>query len=167
MLVKIGNGEFLTAENGGKIPGLTDGTNMTSTPMTVRVALSTENPEVTPVFHSLSLWIADKDDANVISVNFPPGNQNGVQNAISPITVAYNGATISGDSGFVQAFEIDCPIDGLVYKGDQDSEEHIELKNISATGVLVKIEKLNSNNNEHIEIAGINVTGTLTHIDDI
>ena len=167
VLVKIGNGEFLTAENGGKIPGLTDGTNMTSTPMTVRVALSTENPEVTPVFHSLSLWIADKDDANVISVNFPPGNQNGVQNAISPISVAYNGATISGDSGFVQAFEIDCPIDGLVYKGDQDSEEHIELKNISATGVLVKIEKLNSNNNEHIEIAGINVTGTLTHIDDI
>lgn len=167
VLVKIGDGDFLTVENGGRIPGLADGTDLTSTPMTVRVALSTENPEVTPVFHSLSLWVADKDDANVISVNFPPGNQNGVQNAISPITVAYNGATISGDSGFVQAFEIDCPIDGLVYKGDQDSEEHIELKNISATGVLVKIEKLNSNNNEHIEIAGINVTGTLTHIDDI
>ena len=168
VLIKIGNGDFLKAENGGKIPGLADGTDLASTPMTVRVSLSTENPEVTPVFHSLSLWIAGEDDKNVISLHFPEGNQNSVQNAAAPITVAYNGATLAGEGGFVQAFELDCPIDGLIYKGDQNDAEHIEISSITATGILKKIEYRDAKSGyEHIEISSITATGTLTHVDDI
>ena len=168
VLIKIGNGDFLKAENGGKIPGLADGTDLTSTPMTVRVSLSTENPEVTPAFHSLSLWVADEYDTNVISLHFPPGNQNSVQNAAAPITVAYNGATLAGDGGFVQAFELDCLIDGLEYKGDQNDAEHIEIKSIQATGELKRVYYRDySGGAEHIELASVTATGTLTHVNDI
>lgn len=168
VLVKVGDGDFLKAENGGQIPGLDNGTDMSITPIAVRVALFTENAEVTPVFHSLSLWIADEDDRNVISLHFPPGNQNGVQNAAAPITVAYNGATLSGDGGFVQAFELECPIDGLTYKGDQNDAEHIEIASIQTVGTLTRIYYSGyTAPAEHIEIGNITATGVLTHVDDI
>ena len=168
VLVKIGDGDFLTAENGGRIPGLADGTDLASTPMTVRVALSTENPEVTPVFHALSLWIADEADKNVISLHFPEGNQNSVQNAADPITVAYNGATLAGEGGFVQAFELDCPIEGLEYKGDQNDAEHIEINSIKAAGTLKRVYYSEySAPDEHIKIGSIKATGVLTHVDNI
>lgn len=168
VLVKIGDGAFRKAENGGKIPGLDDGTDLTSTPVTVRVSLSTENAEVTPVLHALSLWIADENDKNVISLHFPEGNQNGVQNAAKPMTVAYSGATLAGDGGFVQAFDIECPIEGLTYKGDQNDEEHIEIKSVKAVSKLTQIYYNNYYAlDEHIEIGNITATGVLTHVDDI
>lgn len=165
VLVKIGDGDFLKAENGGKIPGLTDGTDLTSTPMTVRVALSTENPEVTPVLQSLSMWIADADDQNVISIHFPEGNQNSVQNAIYEFNVSYNGLTLSGAGGFVKPFDILVSNDGLVYKGDQNDAEHISLS-VQASGFLTKVTYSDTAENEHIEIS-VTAVGVLTHIDDL
>ena len=168
VLVKIGDGDFLQAENGGKVPGVADGTDLSITPLVVRVALSTENPEVTPVFHALSLWIADEDDKNVISLHFPEGNQNNVQNAAAPITVAYNGATLAGSDGFVQAFELSCPIDGLEYKGDQNDAEHIEINSIKVSGTLKRVYYSEcSAPDEHIEIGNITATGVLTHVDNV
>ena len=165
VLVKIGDGDFLTAENGGKIPGLTDGTDLSSTPMTVRVSLSTENTEVTPVFHKLSLWVADKDDQNVISIHFPEGNQNSVQNAVSAFDVSYNGLTLAGSGGFVEPFDIWVSNDGLIYKGDQNDAEHISVT-VMATGKLMQIEFSDTQKQEHIEV-GVTASGVLTHIDDI
>lgn len=165
VLVKIGDGDFLNAENGSKIPGLADGTDLTSTPMTVRVAMSTENPEVTPVLQSLSMWIADADDQNVISIHFPEGNQNSVQNAISEFNVSYNGLTLSGAGGFVKPFDILVSNDGLVYKGDQNDAEHISLS-VQASGFLTKVTYSDTAETEHIEIS-ITAVGVLTHIDDL
>lgn len=165
VLVKIGDGDFLKAENGGKIPGLTDGTDLTSTPMTVRVSLSTENPEVTPVFHSLSLWIADEADKNVISLHFPEGNQNSVQNAISAFNVAYNGLTLEGPGGFVEPFDIEVSNDGLTYKGDQHNAEHISVT-AQAAGTLTRVYYSTTQDAEHIEVS-LSAVGVLTHIDDI
>lgn len=165
VLVKIGDRDFLKAENGGKIPWLTDGTDLTSTPIIVRVSLSTENPEVTPVFHSLSLWIADEADKNVISLHFPEGNQNSVQNAISAFDVSYNGLTLAGSGGFVEPFDIEVSNDGLNYKGDQNDEEHIAIA-ASATGILKRVVYRDTQEAEHIGIA-VSAIGVLTHIDDI
>lgn len=167
VLVKVGYGDFLKAENGGKIPGLADGTDLRSTPMTVRVSLSTENPEVTPVFHALSLWIADEADKNVISLHFPPGNQTSVQNAVAPIFLAYTGSTLEGEGGSVQAFELECPNDGLEYKGGQNDVEHIEVSGVTALGILKKIEYKNTTEDEHIEISGVITAAQLIHVNDI
>lgn len=107
-------------------------------------------------------------DANVVLLSFAAGNQTSVQNAAGPITVAYNGATMAGLGGFVQAFELECLIDGLAYKGGQNDMEHIEISGITATGVLKKIEYRDAKSgDEHIEISAITATGTLTHVDDI
>ncbi len=106
-------------------------------------------------------------DAKVVLLSFAAGNQTSVQNAAGPITVAYNGATLAGLSGFVQAFELECPIDGLAYKGGQNDVEHIEISGVTATGALKKIEYKNVKADEHIGISAITATGTLTHVDDI
>ena len=107
-------------------------------------------------------------DAKVVLLSFAAGNQTSVQNAAGPITVAYNGSTMMGDGGFVQAFELECPIDGLAYKGGQNDAEHIEISAITATGVLKKIEYRDAKSgDEHIEISSITATGTLTRVDDI
>lgn len=85
-----------------------------------------------------------------------------------PVVLTYNGAgSLTGYGRPVEAFEAEFEPQGIAYKGDQSHVEHIELKDISATGVLVKIEKMNVYGNEHIGIADISVIGTLTHIDDI
>ena len=165
VLVKIGDGDFLKAENGAKIPGLFDGTDLSSTPVVVRVALSTENAEVTPTFYSLSLWFADKDDQNVISIHFPEGNQNSVQNAISEFNVSYNGLTLAGPGGFVEPFDIEVSNDGLIYKGDQHDAEHISVA-LQATGNLTRVYYSSVQETEHIEVS-LSAVGVLTHIDDI
>lgn len=106
-------------------------------------------------------------DAKVVLLSFAAGNQTSVQNAAGPITVAYNGATLAGLGGFVQAFELECPIDGLSYKGGQNDVEHIEISGVTATGILKKIEYRNVKADEHIAVSAITATGTLTHVDDI
>jgi hypothetical protein len=165
VLVKIGDGDFLAAENGGKIPGLNDGTDLTSTPVVVRVSLSTQNAEVTPVFKSLSMWIKDEKDKNVISLHFPDGNQNSVQNAISAFNVAYNGLTLEGPGGFVEPFDIEVSNDGLIYKGDQHNAEHISVT-AQAAGTLTRVYYSTTQDAEHIEVS-LSAVGVLTHIDDI
>lgn len=107
-------------------------------------------------------------DAKVVLLSFAAGNQTSVQNAAGLITVAYNGTTLAGLGGFVQAFELECPIDGLAYKGGQNDMEHIEIIAITATGVLKRVGPMDlKSGDEHIEISSITATGTLTHVDDI
>ena len=108
------------------------------------------------------------DDMAIVLLGFAAGNQNSVQNAAGPITVSYNGTTLAGDGGFVQAFELECPIDGLAYKGGQNDEEHITISSIQAVGKLSKLSRSNYYAPaEHITIGNMTATGVLTHLNDI
>jgi hypothetical protein len=107
------------------------------------------------------------ENAKIVLLSFEAGNQTSVQNAAGSITVSYTGSTLEGEGGFVQAFDIECPNDGLAYKGNQNDAEHIDVANIIATGSLIEIRTLPFYCNEHIGIADIGVSGTLTHINEL
>lgn len=107
------------------------------------------------------------DTADVIILTLPSGNVNSIQNAAGDVTVSYAGGTLAGEGGAVEQFELDFTPEDLIFKGDQNDAEHIEISNISATGTLMHIYYTDTKTDEHIEIANITATGTLTNIHDI
>lgn len=168
VLTKLSGGEYVACANGGEIAGIAPSADLSNETLHIRVDMATENTEKTPVLSGMRVELLGAEDSKVLVLNFAPGNQTSVQNAAEPITVAYNGSTMMGDGGFVQAFEVECPNDGLIYKGDQNDAEHIELKSVRATGELKRVYYSDySHGAEHIELTSITASGTLTHVNDI
>lgn len=168
VLTKLSGGQYAECTNGGEIAGIAPSADLSGEMLHIRVDMATQNPTKTPVLSQMRVELLGADDSKVLVLHFAQGNQNSVQNAAGLITMAYNGSTMMGDGGFVQAFELECPIDGLSYKGGQNDVEHIEISAITATGVLKKLEYRDAKSgDEHIEISSITATGTLTHVDDI
>lgn len=156
---------FTPVTNGGQFvpPG-----SYENATVQIRVDLATNDISQTPLFSNLHISMSMAEDQCFIVLEFASGNQSSVQNAVGPITVAYNGTTLAGLGGFVQAFELECSIGSMDYKGGQNDVEHIEFSSITATGTLTKIEYQDAKSgDEHIEFSSITATGTLTHVDDI
>lgn len=165
---KLTGGAWVECTNGEALPVFSPSIDLSNETLYIQVRLSTTDQILTPVLASLYVSLIDIEDTKVIVINFAPGNQTSVQNAGQPITVAYNGVSLMGDGGPVQAFELECPIVGLEYKGNQNDSEHLEITGITATGTLTQIHYSSyQSSGEHLEITGITATGTLTHIDDI
>lgn len=168
VLTRLSGGQYAECTNGGEIAGIAPSADLSGETLHIRVDMATQNPTKTPVLSQMRVELLGADDSKVLVLHFAPGNQTSVQNAAEPITVAYNGSTMMGDGGFVQAFEVECPIEGLEYKGDQNDAEHIEIASIQAFGTLTQVIRSDySAGKEHIEIAGITATGVLTHVNDI
>ena len=167
VMAKLSGGEYAVCTNGGKIPGVTTETDMSDKTLYIRVDMATQNTVMTPVLSQMRVDLLGEEDLKMVVLHFAHGNQTSVQNAAGPISVSYTGSTLEGEGGSVQAFELECPNDGLEYKGGQNDVEHIEVSGVTATGVLKKIEYRNVKADEHIEISAITATGTLTHVDDI
>lgn len=168
VLTKLSGGEFRECANGGQIAGITSSTDLSNETLHIRVEMATQNTTKTPVLSQMRVELLGADDSKVLILHFAPGNQTSVQNAAEPILVAYNGSTMTGNGGFVQAFEIECPNDGLEYKGGQNDTEHIEITAVQASGILIELQyRDTSAGAEHIKITGITATGTLSHVDDI
>ena len=167
VMAKLSGGQYAVCKNGGEIPDISPAVDLSDKTLYIRIDMATQNPIMTPVLSQMRVDLLGEEDLKMVVLHFAPGNQTSVQNAAGPIAVSYTGATLEGEGGFVQAFEIECPNDGLTFKGNQNDIEHIELINISAYGTLLRVEKLPFYNDEHIGIADISVAGSLIHIDDI
>lgn len=168
VLTRLSGGQYAECTNGGEIAGIAPSTDLSNETLYIRIEMATQNSMKSPVLSRMRVELLGADDSKVLVLHFAPGNRTSVQNAAEPITVAYNGATMMGDGGFVQAFEVECPNDGLIYKGDQNDAEHIEVTNIRAIGALTRLYYRDfSAGTEHIEITDITATGILTHVDDI
>lgn len=89
---------------------------------------------------------------------------------VGDLTVAYNKSlgNLVGYGGPVESFEISFAPEDLLWKGDQNNREHIEISNITAEGNLIHIYYSDYQaGDEHLEITNISAVGVLTHIDDI
>lgn len=86
-----------------------------------------------------------------------------------PVVLGYDGSgSLTGYGRPVEAFEIEFDPQDIAYKGDQNAEEHIEIRSITASGTLIRIYYSDYQSaDEHIEITRITATGTLIHVDDI
>ena len=104
---------------------------------------------------------------NTILLEFGAGNINSIQNAAGPVTVAYSGGNLQGNGGPVEAFSQTFTATDLDYKGNQNDAEHLEIADVSAVGVLMRIYYTDTQSGEHLEIVGITAEGILTHVDDV
>jgi hypothetical protein len=168
VLTKLSGGQYAECTNGGEIAGIAPSSDLSDDTLHIRVDMATQNPANTPVLSQMRVELLGAEDSKVLVLHFAPGNQTSVQNAAEPITVAYNGTTMMGDGGFVQAFELECPIDGLEYKGGQNDAEHIEIASIQAHGKLTRLYYSDySTDAGHLELGNITATGVLIHVNDI
>lgn len=86
------------------------------------------------------------------------------------LTIAYDQSlgNLVGYGGPVESFSVTFAPEDLIWKGDQNNREHLEMTSVTATGTLIHIYYSDYQaGEEHLEIAGITAAGTLTHINDI
>ena len=89
--------------------------------------------------------------------------------AAGSIGVAYDATkgNIAGIGGPVESFEVLFAPTDLIAKPHQNSQEHVEISNISAEGNLIRIFYTDAKCDEHISISSITAVSVLTHINDI
>lgn len=121
---------------------------------------------LTPTARTVVGVTAHPDVPNAILISLDAKQR--LDECLGPVVLSYDGAgSLNGNGRPVEAFEAEFEPQGLAYKGDQSRIEHIEVKGVSAVGVLKKIEYKNTTENEHIEISGVITTAQLIHVNDI
>lgn len=91
------------------------------------------------------------------------------ESAIGNLTIEYDKSlgNLAGYGGPVDSFSIALTPADLVWKGDQNDQEHVELTNVAITPNLIHVYYTGVKEDEAIELSSISVSGTLTHIDDL
>lgn len=160
---------YQECSNGGSLPGLSYGEDITQENLFIRVVLSSEDVKKTPSFSGLQVTIQDLEDQDTIVLSFPTGNVNSIQNAVGEVRVKYDGSgTLKGLGGSVLAFDQAFTPAGLMPKNNPHSAERVEIANIAAVGSLLQIHYTDvSNPGEHITLSNISAVGMLKSIDDI
>ena len=164
---KSNTGEYQKCENKGEIQGISVGESLQDKEIQIKIEMSTENPLSTPVLSGLKILLWGVNDSKVLVLEFSPGNNTSIQNAIGSIGIHYSGGTLRGLGGAVSPFDMDFVPVGLVNKTNPNGVEHLEISDIVASSNLIHIYYVNSRLNEHIDISNISAVGTLTNIQDI
>lgn len=122
---------------------------------------------VKPMPRTIVSAVPHPDVANALLITLDTTQR--IDESWKPVVFAYDGTgSLTGYGRPVEAFEVAFEPQGIAYKGDQNDEEHIEIKSIEAVGTLIRVSYSDySAPAEHIEITGIMATGILTHINDI
>lgn len=162
-------GSYQECSNGGSLPGLSYGEDITQENLFIQVVLSSEDVKKTPSFSGLQVTIQDLEDQDTIVLSFPTGNINSIQNAVGEVRVKYDGSgTLKGLGGPVLAFDQAFTPAGLMPKNNPNDAEHLDVSNIEALGVLMRVYYTGLNHpGENIEVSDVYASGTLTHVDDI
>lgn len=120
-----------------------------------------------PTDRTITSVVAHPDVANALLITLDTAQR--IDECLEPVVLAYDGTgSLTGYGRPVDAFEVAFEPQGIAYKGDQNGEEHIEIKSVQAIGTLTRIRFSDfSSGVEHIEIGSITATGVLTHVNDI
>ncbi|MBQ8237935.1 MAG: hypothetical protein IJZ39_07310 [Oscillospiraceae bacterium] len=166
---KLSSGDYAPCTNGGSLSGVKPSVNYSDETLFIKVEMSTSDPLLTPILSNLFVQLLATGDDHILVLSFDSGNTKSIQNAVGDISVAYDGSgTLRGFGGPVLAFEQTFTPNGLVAKNNPNDEEHVEISDVYATGVLLEVRYTNVySENEHIEVSNISASGTLTRVDDI
>lgn len=132
----------------------------------IKVELTTTDTSVTPTVSGLTYTVVTNEDSYKIILEMEPLQR--FESAAGDITVAYSGGTLAGVGGVVAPFSRKFTPNGLVYKGDQNDAEHIELS-ATAVGILIHIYYTDTvpQDQGHVELSSVTATGVLTNVNDI
>lgn len=154
---------YSAVTNGGTL--LAAGTVLDNATIYIKVEMATTDATVTPTLSNLSISLQSAEDRYSIVLEMQPLER--FESSAGNITVAYAGGSLMGEGGPVAAFTQSFSPSDLVYKGDQNDAEHIEMS-VTATGTLTRIYYINTAPQDmgHIEMS-VTATGTLTNINNL
>lgn len=92
------------------------------------------------------------------------------ESVVGNLVIAYDKSlgNLVGYGGPVESFEISFSPADLIWKGDQNNQEHMEIGEVSASGNLIHVYYTSSKSgDEHLEINAITAAGVLTNINDL
>lgn len=163
---RLSSGEYELCENGGIIPGIVPGKDYSNETLFIKVVLSTEDANSAPCVSKLLVQILNESDDHILILSFDPGITNSIQNAVSKISVTYDGTgTLKGRGGLVSEFNNTfIPVD-LEAKNNPNGEERF-ITNVTLSGNLIQVYYTNAQGPEHFMIS-VSVSGVLTNVDDI
>ena len=162
---RLSGGDYTECQNGGSIPVISDGDDLTGSALEVKVEMSTEDTSVTPSLSDLEIVIRDAGDDCVIVLSLTPGNITSIQNAIGEVSVSYGGGSLLGQGGPVQDFSLSFTPEGLEPKHHPHDTEHIAV-DVKVNATLTRIYYTDASETEHIEVA-VDPIATLILVDDI
>lgn len=154
---------YAAVTNGGAL--LASGTYDNQT-VYIKVEMSTADATVTPSISGLNYAVQTAEDTYSIVLEMSPLER--FESAAGDITVAYDGnGTLAGEGGPVESFSISFAPSDLVWKGNQNDQEHISIT-CEATGSLIHIYYTDASlGTDHIDFRNIVASGVLTNVSDI
>lgn len=165
VFARLSGGDYTECLNGGAIPCISAGDDLTGSALEIKVEMSTEDTSVTPSLSDLEIVIRGAGDDCVIVLSLTPGNITSIQNAIGEVAISYGGGTLSGQGGPVADFALSFTPEGLEPKHHPHSTEHIAT-DVSVSATLARIRCTDASATEHIEVA-VNPVAALISVDDI
>lgn len=132
----------------------------------IKISLSTNNELISPIMHRLILEDALENDDTIL-LTMDPFKR--FHNVVGDLTVNYDATkgNLMGVGGLVDSFSISFTPTDLMVKTNPYIFEHIEVS-ASATGIRRAVFYTSGQaSDEHIEVSNISAQGVLIHIDDL
>ena len=130
--------------------------------------MATTDPAKAPTLSDMKIVVRDSDDIYSIVINMADTKR--FNSAAGDIIVAYDAikGNLAGIGGPVESFEVSFTPTDLVAKPHQNSQEHVvEISNVTAEGNPHSYLYTDSKSDEHVELSNITAVGVLTHVNDL
>lgn len=158
---KINNNEYIEIHTSGdRIQNIPN----EECTLIIKVELSTENVDYTPVIRSLIIKGDDDFKKLILESGIP-----NIRSAVSFAYVSYDGeGTLSGDGGPVESFDESLDISIMNYRPNPNDPEHFEFS-ADCSIVLAEIirSSYRSSGFEHFEFSDASCSTSMTHIRDL
>lgn len=163
VFVSLDGEDFTIVDNAGPI--VEPGADVTG--LWIKIKMETENIYVTPSFSQLRLWFIDVNDEHVLILYM--NSRDRFCSAVGDISLAYDASigNLSGVGGPVDDFSLTFTPEDLIAKPHQHIRELIEVNLIANGGLLRVYHSFYKSDDEHIDVSNISAIGVLTDIDDI
>ena len=165
VFARLSDGDFEECENGGAIPCIEEGADLTNAVLEIKVEMARDNIEVAPLVTDLTVTIQNEGDDHIIVLEMGIGNTTNIQNSIGEVNISYAGGSLIGEGGMVPNFDMSFLPENLAYEGHQNDVEHIDV-DIDATSEFILLTHHDVNEPENISVS-IEVTSSLIRVDDI
>lgn len=150
--------------NGGS--PFSSGAALSNADLYIKIEMATTVITSTPKISNLRLLFQTESDTYSLILEMQPLQR--FESAAGNIVVGYDGAgSLSGKGGAVVAFGKTFTPTELVWKGDQNDQEHIGISSLIISPNLIRIFYIDTNYNEHLSISNVVPMAVLTNITDI
>lgn len=159
----LDNDSFVGVVNNGPI--VEPGTDVNE--LWIKVEMTTTDSRVTPSLSNMRLTLQNVNDTYSLVLNMHPRQR--FPSAAGDISVAYDAVLgdLAGIGGPVASFTRVFSPQDLVSKPHQNNQERLDISDISAEGIRMRVGYINTKIEDDYIDLGVVAVGILTHINDL